>query len=121
MDIQQLKTITRTITVPIEGEAITVTYRLGALNLQFADWLREHRSDRGSLMGWVERVCTSWNITDGGQPIPITMEAMERYGLPAVVVQLIIDEIYTDASPAMLKESFKRPASDVSSNVTRSF
>jgi hypothetical protein len=105
--IQALSDIKRTVAVPWgEDEVIHVTYRLAALNVHLSDWLQENGSDRGSLMVWIERVVTAWDITDAGQPIPPTRDEIERREFSTALLRMIMDAIYDDSQAGNLSKAF---------------
>lgn len=105
--IQKLSDIKRTVSVPWgDDEVIHVTYRLAALNIHLSDWLQENGTDRGSLMAWVEKVITGWDITDQGEPIPPTREAIERYEFSTALLRIMMDAIYDDSQASNLAKVY---------------
>jgi hypothetical protein len=114
--IKQLSDIHRTVTIPIEDETITVTYRLGAMNTEMSNWLEEHGGERGSLMDWIARIVTKWDIDDDGHAIPITREAMEQYLVPTPIMRLIRDTIDEDSSSGNLKTAYTSRSLDLSTS-----
>jgi hypothetical protein len=110
LNVSRLADIQRTIPIELDTDdgkvEFNVTYRLSAINAKLSDWIKEHGSDRGAIMGWLERLITKWDITDNGDPVPPTADMMERYGFAGPILQYILDEIYEDASTASLKKSY---------------
>lgn len=106
LSVQKLSDVRRTVTIPFDDDTLHVTYKLSAINMELADWTVEHGSDRGSLMDWLARVIVSWDIVDNGDPIPVTRETMERYGLPTPLLYMIQTAIREDSDEKNLRKAY---------------
>lgn len=110
LSVKKLGDIRRSTFVEFESDGgpirIEFTYRLSAMNIQLSDWLDEHTDDRGSLMGWLERLLSRWDIVDDdGRQIPITAEAMEQYAIATPILRLILNKCYQDGAASNLSLS----------------
>lgn len=90
-----------------ETVEINFTYKLSSMGIDLDDWLAEHAEDREYNMGWLERLLTTWDLTDDdGKPLPTTAAAMEEYGIPTPVIRMMLNACYEDGNATSLKNSF---------------
>lgn len=73
-----------TVRVPVDGEEICVTYNRNALNQKALRVLRRlgqpettDEEEKKAFQLYCE-VITGWDLTDGGVPVPITVETLEE-------------------------------------------
>jgi len=105
LSIKKMQEEVRTITFRFLSEDVKVTYRLGAMGANLSDWVKDHGSDTGALRDMVEKVVTSWDVTDeDGTVIPATRAAIEQYDIPTPFLNAVFEAVYADATPGELKK-----------------
>lgn len=82
-----------------DEDVVRVTYRSGLIT---PAWQAELRLSNGaSVVSKVCEVVEAWDITENGDPYPLTPEAVER--LPAPLLRKILLDVLYDASPGKTK------------------
>jgi hypothetical protein len=93
----------RTVDVPFLGEYVKVSYRVGAVNSQYSQWLSEHGHKPNSLLEAITRLATKWDLLgDDGEPLPLSQEALEQVEIPTPLLRAIHEAILEDARPGPL-------------------
>lgn len=108
LSTKKLSDLRREVTIPFDGDTITVTYRLASINSKLFDWVDEKGADRRAGQEWLTRVVVDWDILEeDGSHLPVTVEAMDKYDIPAALFAIIRLAIQEDASPNALRASYK--------------
>lgn len=103
--LSSFKEALHTVKVQVEGQEITISFVLGSMGPDLADWLKKSGTGSASLREMIAKVVRSWDITDDdGTTIPITVEAMTEYGIPTPVLNAMIAAMYADVEPDELKK-----------------
>ena len=93
--LSQLKKNLKTLTVEIDGDILTISYRPAAITPALWDELRSKEYDRNIHVDVLSRALAGWDLLDDdGQPLPILeSELME---LPGDFLAAIYNQIMSD-------------------------
>lgn len=92
MDLADLRNNTRQLDVDFgDSEVLHLTYRP---NLITPAWMSEPRSYTESIV----QIVSDWDLTDGGEPVAITAEAIAEH-VPMELQFVIVQEILEDLNP----------------------
>lgn len=92
------------VTFTYEGEEIHLTFNLAAIGVDLDKWNATYNGRRATLH-WLAQVVTKWDITNGGVPIPITVESMEEHNLPSSLTNMMFAVIQEEASVPNLRRA----------------
>lgn len=99
--ISQLVSDQRTVSVPVDGEQVSVTYRPGGFTPETEDRLHQHEEDQrggAALVELLEGCLTSWDLEgDDGQALPV--DAAQLRTLPIRFLGQVVKAIAEDMSP----------------------
>ncbi len=91
----------RTVTIPIDDETITITYRPGGFTPDTEDRLREYADDQrggAALVAMLADVLVEWDVLDDdGKPLRPTAENLRR--LPTMFLGQVAQVIAEDMRP----------------------
>ena len=86
-DLARRRESRSTCKVPVDGEEITVTFNRNAMNQKALRILRRlgrpettDAEEREAFQLYTE-VIVDWDVTDGGQKVPITIENLESFDI----------------------------------------
>jgi hypothetical protein len=99
LKLSHLKKNEKTITVPMLGDAVTLTYRPAEFTPALESQLVEHEGALSvAYVQLLERILVSWDIEgEKGKPLPTTAKAM--YEVPSVVLKGLVTAICEDLRP----------------------
>lgn len=91
----------RTFTMPVGDDALTITYRPGAITPAAEAAMMEAAADRGSgaaLGGMLRAALVAWDLLDDDdQPIPLTEEGMSA--IPTAFLAEVVRALMEDLRP----------------------
>lgn len=100
MDISKLRSTRRTVTVQYGDESVTVTYSPSAITpkweQEFVEAARDEWKSR-AVIETLSRVVVDWDVTDGGEPYPPTVENLSA--LPLDFLGAVLQAIIADQLP----------------------
>lgn len=100
-DLSELKSMTRSVTVDFFGVPIEVQYRPAAMTVELEERLFAGAPEGEDARSWVlagfQQVIAGWDVTEGGEPVPITAEGLRQ--VPSRVLWETLVQIGRDQSP----------------------
>lgn len=104
ISVSHLSQDRRTITVPVNDESLTITYRPGGLTPEVEDQLRELTdTQRGgaTLVTFLLSCLVDWDLLDEeGRPLPISHKTLSR--LPTLFLAQLVGAISQDMRPNLM-------------------
>lgn len=100
LSLSALAAKTRKLAVTWDGETIEVEYKTAAVNPAYQSMLQkidDKKSDQPSQWEAVLSIISTWDIVDGGKPLPITKESLAK--LPTSLLMAIVNAIMEDVNP----------------------
>ena len=102
LDFSDLKAKRRAVAVQYDGEVINVEYCPGMVTPEYQSAMlalakSEPTEDQTAAWEQMLAVMASWDITDNGEPLPITRETLGM--MPTDLLMAIMQAITADANP----------------------
>ncbi len=90
----------KTLVVKFGEDALTVILNDGALSLADLRRMNEDADDADRTAAWLSRVLVRWDLTDDGEPVPLTAEELAKLPLAILnpVSQAIADAVQVPKS-----------------------
>ena len=87
----------RTVRVTVEGEVFAVTYNIEGLSLADLRQLTD-AGEQTDIARYLARIIVEWELFDGDEQVPITVETLEA--MPLALVKAISEAVFADIAPS---------------------
>lgn len=81
--------------LPFGADKVTVGYHPGVLTTKNIKLIQSNDSDPNTVIDFTCKLIASWDLTDGGAPIPITPDGVD--GIPIMILKRIVTACMADA------------------------
>jgi hypothetical protein len=97
LDLQSYKATVKSVSVAVGGETLSVSYRPSELTPRFLKELKEKSTggDAETTAEMLFHILTKWDVTDGGNPVPLTPEILASLGFDLLnaIVQAVMEDL----------------------------
>ena len=93
--LQEIVADISTVILPFGADKVTVGYHPGVLTTKNIKMIQGNDSDPNSVIDFTCLLIANWDLTDGGEPIPVTPEGVDT--IPIMILKKIVTACMEDA------------------------